>query len=368
VTDGVGVIVNTGDAKLVHRVSVTYPLEALEKGVEGHIVVQASVNNDGTLSDKTLVQCPRELCAGAVDSLSQWQFDRREASSTRAISIDFVRPAGAPLPPVDDPKAALRFSLAVAGQGRKPSRTGALGLSSARTLLAQTIRPLTPGVTAFPTVAQAARGVPTFVTRTVWMNGAYVSLLPPSVTTAQGHALNEIRIAGLSDSDWNQLSSRLPVHAGDVWSAATASIVSQVVMDFNPRMEVDLVNYPGQQQWGLWIGPAAREQNRSVMAPAPLPPGVYTAGNGVTPPTVISKYDPVYSDSARNAGVSGTVTLSVVVGSDGAPQNILVVGSLDPGLDQAAADALAKWRFRPGTKEGAPVSVQARVEMSFRVL
>jgi len=50
------------------------------------------------------------------------------------------------------------------------------------------------------------------------------------------------------------------------------------------------------------------------------------------------------------------------------PQNIQVIGSLDPGLDQSAVDALAKWRFRPGAKDGAPVSVQALVNVGFRVL
>jgi hypothetical protein len=37
-------------------------------------------------------------------------------------------------------------------------------------------------------------------------------------------------------------------------------------------------------------------------------------------------------------------------------------------LDQAAADALSKWRFRPGYKDGVPVSTQAQVNLIFRLL
>jgi uncharacterized protein (TIGR03435 family) len=45
-----------------------------------------------------------------------------------------------------------------------------------------------------------------------------------------------------------------------------------------------------------------------------------------------------------------------------------VIGPLDPGLDQAAVGALSKWHFRAGSRDGAQVSVQMRVEMSFRAL
>jgi outer membrane biosynthesis protein TonB len=41
---------------------------------------------------------------------------------------------------------------------------------------------------------------------------------------------------------------------------------------------------------------------------------------------------------------------------------------LEPGLDEAAIDALSKWRFRAGTKEGVPVSVQTQVNFSFKLL
>ena len=348
VTDAEGVTVDTGGAKLIRRTPVQYPFEALQKGVQGEVVIQAAVDADGAMSDKTVVNCPPELCDAAVDSLPQWQFDRRQANTTRQIRIDFARPSGA------------AFSQAI-DMSPQPGLARAVQLT-------QSLRPVAPGLMASPIVAQQTwQPVPTFVSRTVWMDGTYVTLVSPNSTSAVGQTLNYVRIAGLSMAESAQLSSRLPVHAGDVWSAAMASIVSQVVRDFNPQLEVDLVDFIHPRTFSLWIGPALSSR-QPVVAMPPLPEGVYAAGGGVSPPAVLSKYDPEYPDAARNAGISGAVTLSVVVAADGTPRNIQVIGPLDPGLDQAALGALAKWHFRPGAKNGLPVSVQARVQMSFRTL
>src|ERR1035438_4405757 len=55
---------------------------------------------------------------------------------------------------------------------------------------------------------------------------------------------------------------------------------------------------------------------------------------------------PAGASDLISAGITGWVALSVVVGADGTPQNIQVIHSLEPDLDQAAMDALARWRFR----------------------
>jgi TonB family protein len=45
-----------------------------------------------------------------------------------------------------------------------------------------------------------------------------------------------------------------------------------------------------------------------------------------------------------------------------------VIQSLGLGLDEKAMEAVRKWRFRPGNKNGKPVTVVATVEVSFRLL
>jgi TonB family protein len=95
---------------------------------------------------------------------------------------------------------------------------------------------------------------------------------------------------------------------------------------------------------------------------------VYKAGGDVLSPRVIFKIDPQYTESARWEKISGTTILSVVVGTDGLAHDINVVKSLDPGLDQNAADALQLWHFAPGTRNGEPVAVRAVIEVNFKLL
>jgi periplasmic protein TonB len=45
-----------------------------------------------------------------------------------------------------------------------------------------------------------------------------------------------------------------------------------------------------------------------------------------------------------------------------------VVRALGLGLDEKAIEAVQKWRFKPGVKDGRPVAVAATVEVNFRLL
>ncbi len=96
--------------------------------------------------------------------------------------------------------------------------------------------------------------------------------------------------------------------------------------------------------------------------------GVFRAGGEVSSPVLISKVEPEYSEEARKAKYSGTVLLSVVVDEHGVPQDIHVVRPLGLGLDEKAVEAVQRWRFRPGIRNGKPVRVRATIEVSFRLL
>jgi TonB family protein len=96
--------------------------------------------------------------------------------------------------------------------------------------------------------------------------------------------------------------------------------------------------------------------------------GVFRVGGGVSAPALLSKVEPEYSEEARKAKYQGSVLLYIEVDPSGRAENIRVLHSLGLGLDEKAMEAVRKWRFRPGTKDGKAVRVAATVEVNFRLL
>lgn len=76
--------------------------------------------------------------------------------------------------------------------------------------------------------------------------------------------------------------------------------------------------------------------------------------------------DPEYSEPARKAKIQGTVMLALAINAEGTVNAVKVVCSLEPGLDQNAADAAKKWKFTPAIKDGKPVPIQIEVSTTFR--
>jgi TonB family protein len=95
---------------------------------------------------------------------------------------------------------------------------------------------------------------------------------------------------------------------------------------------------------------------------------VFRVGGGVTAPIVVFKPEPEYSEVARRAKRQGEVVLSAVIDSTGHPTQIHVTKPLGLGLDEQAMSAVSQWRFRPGAKEGTPVSILAQVAVNFKLL
>ena len=64
--------------------------------------------------------------------------------------------------------------------------------------------------------------------------------------------------------------------------------------------------------------------------------------------------------------MEGKVVLAIMIDENGMPQDITVVNPLGFGLDEAAEECVAKWRFKPGTKDGVAVKSPASVKVNFR--
>lgn len=85
------------------------------------------------------------------------------------------------------------------------------------------------------------------------------------------------------------------------------------------------------------------------------------------PPEVLSAVPPVYPAALRRAGVEGRVVLLVVVDEQGRVEEARVERSSRPEFEAPALEAIRKWRFRPGMKDGQPVRTFLRQPIRFSV-
>jgi protein TonB len=119
------------------------------------------------------------------------------------------------------------------------------------------------------------------------------------------------------------------------------------------------VNGIGNHGWGQGIG-----ESQSG------PPGIGSVhrGRGVTPPQLVFKVEPEFSEEARKAKHQGVVVLSIEVDASGNVRNIRVQQSLGLGLDEKAIEAVSRWRFRPGLFDGKAAATEATVQVNFQLL
>jgi len=118
---------------------------------------------------------------------------------------------------------------------------------------------------------------------------------------------------------------------------------------------------------GSWIIRFAARKEDSTPA---NPSGENSSGDrssiDLSSPVAVRKVDPAYPLQLMRQNVSGTVILYGVIRADGTVSNVRVLRSVDDRLDQFASEALGKWQFRPATKNGAPVDVEATFWIPFR--
>ncbi len=95
--------------------------------------------------------------------------------------------------------------------------------------------------------------------------------------------------------------------------------------------------------------------------------GLMTVGGGVSAPQVIHSVEPEFTESARTANFQGTVSIQLIVDSQGNPRNVHVLHHLGMGLDEKAIEAVRQYRFHPAMYQGHPVAVQMVIDVDFHL-
>ena len=121
-------------------------------------------------------------------------------------------------------------------------------------------------------------------------------------------------------------------------------------------------------------------QLKEVNPPIPNPDatGTYQSGDGITPPRVLYQPEPKFPKIAKKQKLQGVSMVSIIVDIEGNPRNVHLkrpmATDLDKeheaaalALDQAALDAVKKYKFKPATIDGKPVPVYLNVEVNFEI-
>jgi TonB family protein len=89
-------------------------------------------------------------------------------------------------------------------------------------------------------------------------------------------------------------------------------------------------------------------------------------GGTVEAAKLISRVQPLYPESAKSAGVQGTVVLHAVIGMDGKPLSLRVMNSqIDPDLARSAVEAVSQWRYTPTLLNGEPIEIDTTIQVNY---
>jgi TonB family protein len=86
--DAAGVTVDPGSGAILRRASVEYPRRAVEKGIQGTVTVEATIDAAGDVSDARVVSGPSELRRSVLQSVLEWHFPADASGSTRVRQIN----------------------------------------------------------------------------------------------------------------------------------------------------------------------------------------------------------------------------------------------------------------------------------------
>ena len=122
----------------------------------------------------------------------------------------------------------------------------------------------------------------------------------------------------------------------------------------------------------LFLGPAIAQDTPPISLSGKEHPPICRGNDSdapgcITAPHATYSPDPKYPKKESKARHRGAVILELVVDRDGMPRDIKVSRPLSPEFDEAAIDAVKKWKFSPAARDGKPIATEIKVEVDFRL-
>ncbi len=93
--------------------------------------------------------------------------------------------------------------------------------------------------------------------------------------------------------------------------------------------------------------------------------GTFSVADLDQQPRVLYPHNPTMTPAIRRKA-PGTVYIVFLVDEEGRVQNPVIQQSTDPVFDRPALDAIKKWKFEPGKRNGKPVRFRMRQPITFK--
>jgi TonB family protein len=315
--DGAGITVDLMGAPLMHRSPVLYSPSARANKIEGAVVAQVKLDENGNVTDAAILSGPDELRVAVLQSVLSWHFAKEVGNSTRQVAVHFQVPAQAE---------------------QKPAYTVMVGGNSAVT------------VTATPLPHEP------FANR---------KSAGPSPDAAP-QTIRSITVAGLGVSE-DSVLSRLPLHVGDAWDPDSPGKLVTAAHQIDEHLRLSFGMKADGVDVRIYSPSAFPLQPPQQIAASPLQvPGAIVVGGKVQAQKLTSNPQPIYPLIARQARISGTVELAAIIGKDGHVQELTVVSG-HPLLRQASIDAVKQWVYQPTLLNEQPVVVSTTIDVIFSI-
>ncbi len=397
-----GALEVTQPPRPIKRIDPVYPEPARLAGVEGTVILESEVDEHGKVSAVRVLKSVPLLDQAAIEAVRQWIYEpvvidgkpqRMKTTVTVAFRLDEKRQGrvggvegGVVGGVVGGVSGGVEGKVAGAVEGRVAGK--AEGWPEVPAAVTVVVRPtaatpaagvVTPQLSAAPTAA----AIPSAPAR-------------PSVPPAAAPTQEELREfeKGAVRVEGKIKPPRLIKKVEPVYPPGQSGggvVILMIRVDEKGAVEDALVLRPvpglneaalaAVKQWlyePLILDGLARKAVMTVTvnfiprgggtaeALAKLDQGAVRVQGELKPPDLLKKVEPVYPETARLAGVEGTVILAVRARADGTVEDAIVLRSV-PLLDQAAIDAVKQWVYAPFIVDGRAAPAVFTVTVNFKL-
>jgi TonB family protein len=321
------------EGMILTKVDPVYPAEAKAAHVQGSVILHAIISKTGTVERLDVISGNGMLVNAARDAVSRWTYkpfllNGEPVEVETSITVNFT----------------LSYSDSATMVGQNPA--GDEAVDGVKRIGGDVIGPVLIYVPE-PEYTELARQdkVQGFVLISLVVDEQG---LPQHVHVSRGlgDGLNEKALEAVRQYRFNPASEN----------------GKPVAVYLNVEVNFELAASPAQIRER--IEATLKAQEAQAYGDALQPKAV---GGGVIGPIPIYQPSPTFSEEAKKAKFSGTVTVSLIVDKNGMPQNVHVTKGVGMGLDEKAVEAVKQYQFKPATENGKPVAVFENIEVNFKI-